>query len=133
MTFKEMIKSYELTEQEALLLADTIQQGEWGDAKVMFLSDNGDVEEWAMGYCTNDAYLGEHFERRMLPNMFKQLYKKLTPCGIHGYDFSHFSDWWGDGTGDMLFIKTPENETSDSWSEQSLTWAKEIINNHKNA
>ena len=51
-----------LTEEQRLLLKDTIRHGAWGDADSTFLSEDGVCEtDFMFGYCTNDAKKGGAF------------------------------------------------------------------------
>ena len=89
-----------LTDKQQTLLKDTIKFGSWGDGDYEFLI-NGEYKTCGMyGYCTNDAKEGGHFSGRQVSAMFRGLYKKII-----GEFFSHASDWWGDGSGDMMFIR----------------------------
>lgn len=108
-----------LTADEKQLLKDTINEGGWGDSDWEFLDESGNVETVAMyGYCTNDAYLAGHFKGRVVATMFKSIYKKLCPaCNNQvGRYISHCNDWWGDGSGDMLFIRTGYYRTFEEWA-----------------
>lgn len=54
--------------------------------------------------------------------MFRSIYKKMcsacdNQAGIH---LSHCSDWWADGSGDMLFVRS-------AWDKAWMEWAKEPI------
>ena len=97
-----------LTADEQQLLKDTINYGGWGDTPMEFLDGNGNVETtYGFGYCTNDAKKAGNFKGRIVSQMFKSIYKKMCPeyhnqIGMH---ISHKNDWWGDGSGDMLFIR----------------------------
>lgn len=97
-----------LTADEQQLLKDTINYGGWGDTTMEFLDGNGNVEtDWGFGYCTNNAKDAGNFKGRIVSQMFKSIYKKMCPehqnqIGMH---ISHVNDWWGDGSGDMLFIR----------------------------
>ena len=102
-----------LNENQQQLLKDTINHGCWGDSEIAFT----DGEYPSTGYCTNDAKRGGHFQGRQISSMFRSIYKKLCPNGGVGDIISHCSDWWGDGTGDMLFIK-------DGWDHAFEQWAK---------
>ena len=96
-----------LTSDEQQLLKDTINYGSWGDSEWEFLDVNGNVKTEAMyGYCTNDAKKAGHFSGRKVSSMFRSMYKKLCPTNHNqiGRYISHCNDWWGDGSGDMLFI-----------------------------
>ena len=110
-----------LTDDEQQLLKDTIKFGSWGDADYMFLDDNGNLETVMMwGYCTNDARDGGHFSGRIVSQMFRSIYKKMCPENYHqiGHVISHCCDWWGDGSGDMLFIRSEYVDAFDAWAIQ---------------
>lgn len=108
-----------LTDSEKQLLKDTINKGDWGDSDWEFLDENGNVETVAMyGYCTNDAHCAGHFKGRVVAAMFKSIYKKLCPENHNqiGRYISHCNDWWGDGSGDMLFIRTGYYNAFEEWA-----------------
>lgn len=108
-----------LTENEKQLLKDTIRYGAWGDCDQEFLSDKKEVyTARCYGYCTNDAKCGGHFKGREISNMFRSIYRKLCPFNKNkiGEYISHCRDWWGDGSGDMLFIKSPYDEYFMAWA-----------------
>ena len=108
-----------LTASEKQLLKDTINHGAWGDSAWEFLDENNNVETAAMyGYCTNDAHLAGHFKGRIVASMFKSIYKKLCPaCNNQvGRFISHCNDWWGDGSGDMLFIREGYHSAFEEWA-----------------
>lgn len=108
-----------LTADEKQLLKDTINEGGWGDSDWEFLDENGKIETVSMyGYCTNDAHLAGHFKGRIVSTMFKSIYKKLCPEHNNqiGRYISHCNDWWGDGSGDMLFIRTGYYRTFEKWA-----------------
>lgn len=114
----EVIKTIEsqLTVDQQQLLKDTINYGCWGDCDQDFLNANGERETVsAMGYCTNDAKEATHFKGRTVSSMFRAIYKKLCPNGIGQY-LSHCTDWWGDGSGDMLFIRSTDCEEVEAWA-----------------
>lgn len=109
-----------LTEEQQQLLKDTINYGAWGDADMEFLDENGNIETVGMyGYCTNDAHLAGHFKGRIVSTMFKSIYKKLCPEHNNqiGRYISHCNDWWGDGSGDMLFIRYSHYEAFEEWAK----------------
>lgn len=116
-TIEEIL--YLLTQEEQQLLKDTIKYGSWGDAEYEFLSDNGDMEIVPMyGYFTNEAKLGGHFSGRKISAMFRSIYKKLCPYDKNqiGKYISHCRNWWGDGTGDMLFIREEYVDLFEKWA-----------------
>ena len=85
------------------------------------LDENGNIETVAMyGYCTNDAKEAGHFSGRKISAMFRSIYKKLCPENHNqtGRYISHCNDWWGDGSGDMLFIRTGYYRAFEEWARQ---------------
>lgn len=106
----------QLNEQETEVLKCTVKQGGWGSADYEFLTETGETETADLyGYFTNDIKV-EGLNRKQLPAIYKSIYKKLcNPRGIGRY-ISHCSDWWGDGSGDMLFIRYELNETFKHWA-----------------
>ena len=113
----ELIESV-LSDEEQQLLKDTIRYGSWGDGQYDFKVDGEIRTEWMMGYCVNDAKDGGHFEGKKLGPMFRSIYKKLGLEKGAGEYISHASDWWGDGSGDMLFVR-------DDVYQEIKEWAKE--------
>lgn len=110
-----------LTSDEQQLLKDTINYGGWGDSDWEFLDDNEKVETITMyGYCTNDAKRAGHFSGRKVSSMFRSIYKKLCPVNQNqiGRYISHCNDWWGDGSGDMLFIRKGYYNAFEEWARK---------------
>ena len=108
-----------LTPDEQQLLKDTINYGGWGDGEMEFLDDDGNEETDSMyGYCTNDAKQGGHFKGRKVSAMFRSMYGKLCVGRNHtvGRFISHCNDWWGDGSGDMLFIRSEYSDAFEEWA-----------------
>lgn len=107
-----------LTNEEQQLLKDVIKFGFWGDSEEEFLNEEGEVEYFEMeGYCTNDAKRGGNFTGRKISVLFRSIYRKLCPKNNRiGKAISHCSDWWGDGTGDMLFIRDIYVEAFRQWA-----------------
>ena len=108
-----------LTADEQLLLKDTINYGSWGDSDWEFIDDNGEVGFFAMyGYCTNDAKRAGHFSGRKISSMFRSIYRKLCPINHNqiGRYISHCNDWWGDGSGDMMFIRKGFYNAFEEWA-----------------
>lgn len=84
-----------------------------------FLDKDGNIESCMMfGYCTNDAKLAGNFSGRKVSAMFRSIYKKLCPYNHNqiGRYISHCSDWWGDGSGDMLFVRSYYCDAFKVWS-----------------
>lgn len=120
MTAQEVINTFEtiLTPDEQQLLKDTIIHGSWGDCDMEFQNENCEVETVsAWGYCTNDAHRGGHFKGRIVSTMFCSIYRKLCPNKGMGQYMAQCHDWWGDGTGDMLFLR-------EDFTDEYYEWAK---------
>lgn len=120
-TIREIVKV--LTPEEQQLLKDTFLFGGWGDTETEFLDEEGKTEVvGAWGYCTNDAREGKHFAGRVVATMFRSIYRKLCTANRNqiGAHLSHCNDWWGDGSGDMLFVRS-------AWDKAWMEWAKEPI------
>lgn len=84
-----------------------------------FRNEVGEVETaYAWGYCTNDAKDAGHFSGRKVASMFKSIYKKLCPDNHTGRFLSQCNDWWGDGSGDMLFIRGEACKVVEEWAKQ---------------
>ena len=109
----------ELTEKEQQLLKDTINYGFWGDCDMEFLNEQDGIETVAAyGYCTNDAKDAGNFKGRQISAMFKSIYRKLCPEKGVGRYLTHISDWWGDESGDMLFIRYEDVEAVEEWAKK---------------
>lgn len=112
-----------LTQDEQQLLKDAIKYGSWGNGEYEFLAVPDQLDEYETvgmyGYCTNDAKSGGHFEGRKISAMFRSIYRKLCPSHNNkiGYIISHCRDWWGDGSGDMLFIREEYVDAFEEWSK----------------
>lgn len=109
-----------LTDVQKQILKDTINCGMWGDCDMSFLDEDGNVEtDHCYGYCTNDAKLAGNHSGRAVSANFRAIYKKMCPCDTEiGEVISHFSDWWGDGSGDMLFIRDEYVDAFTEWAKQ---------------
>lgn len=117
----EAIKIIEsqLTTDEQQLLKDTINYGAWGDCDMEFRNEAGGIETaYAWGYCTNDAKHAGNFSGHKVATMFKSIYKKLCPDNHTGRFISQCNDWWGDGSGDMLFIRGELSNSLEEWAKQ---------------
>lgn len=123
-TIRTIVKVLNITADEQQLLKDTIKHGYWGDASAEFVDEKlGDIiVADAEIYTTNDAKQGGHFSGRQVSTMFRSIYKKM--CSAHGNQagihLSHCNDWWGNGTGDVLMLRSDEDS---AWKE----WAKEPV------
>jgi hypothetical protein len=110
-----------LTDDERQLLKDAVRHGCWGDGEYEFLTDSGEFETAGMmGYCTNDAKKAGHFSGRQVSAMFRSIYRKLCSGDGNrtGRVVSHCRDWWGDGSGDMMFVRHDWHEAFDKWSRE---------------
>ena len=120
-----------LSPDEKTILRDCIRCGAWGDTVETFLDADGNKEEVnCYGYCTNDASEGGHFKGRKVSSLFRSLVSKLAPLNGMGAVFSHASDWWGDGSGDMLFIRTGFYHLFEDWAvvAESSVFDDETLN-----
>ncbi len=108
-----------LTSEQKQLLKDTINYGGWGNADMEFVTENGIMTLDSNGYIVNKAKEAGHFSGRKISAMFRSIYKKLCTNGCCGVFLTHVSDWWGNGSGDMVFIR-------DEYITAFEEWAKEI-------
>lgn len=109
-----------LSNDEQQLLKDTFNKGFWGSCDYEFLKEDGTIETvYAYGYCTNDAQEAGNFKGRIVSSMFRSIYKKLCAGEGNriGRQLSHCNDWWGDGSGDMLFIRSSHYEAFEEWAK----------------
>lgn len=107
-----------LSPDEKTILRDCIRYGAWGDTAEEFLDADGNIQDavYCYGYCTNDASKGGHFKGRKVSSLFRSLVAKLAPKNGVGEVFAHCSDWWGDGSGDMLFIRGSFYKLFEEWA-----------------
>lgn len=106
-----------LRPQHRYLLALTIKNGLWGDCDYEFLNPNNEFETvHALGYITNDIAGGG----RRISAMFKAIYSLLCDDKGCGQFLSHASDWWGDGSGDVLFIRYNDEHEWTQWADNEL-------------
>ena len=116
-TVEEILK--DLSDEQKQLLKDTIKEGFWGDTEQNFLDEDGKVvEDYSYGYCTNDAKKAGHFSGRKISGMFNAIYNKLCPNNGIGQYITQCHDWWGDGSGDMLFIRSGYYQLFEKWAEK---------------
>lgn len=108
-----------LTDEQKQLLKDTIVYGFWGDCDYVFIGLYGKPEtDYAYGYITNDAKEAGHFSGRKVSAMFRSMYRRLGLVDGIGEVISHATDWWGDGSGDMLFIRDEYVSPFEKWSKE---------------
>ena len=119
-TFNEILEN--LTNDQKQLLADTINYGSWGDCQEYFPGEEKAV--WIYGYITDCAYKGGHFERRSLSNRFRSLFKALHLEGNKwcksNSEMIWRYNWWGDGTGSVLFIREEMTDEIENWAAQMI-------------
>ena len=131
-TFESIISELneKLTVEQIQLIKDTINYGGWGDTEIGFMDENGNgVTAYAFGYFTNEAKRAGHFEGRKISAMFRSIYSRL---GMNQYKgegqneyFCHISNWWGDGSGDVFFIRSNRSENGGvALYEQFEEWAR---------
>ena len=97
------------TLNQSIVIAETLYYAGWGDAEEKFNSEDW---EGCWGGCTNDLWASAPTVRRIygsrssLSGVFSGISNILK--GEAGRYFQMRPDWWGDGTGDMLFINLDE-------------------------
>lgn len=110
------------TEKQIQLLKDAWRYGSWGDSEVDF---GGDEDEWGLGACTNDAKIGKHFTGRQISGIMSGIAKKINKT--HTDLIASYPNWWGDGTGDMVFFNTRAfgyDNSTEFWDALNK-WSKE--------
>lgn len=81
-------------------MKDAWRYGQWGDCEIAF---NGDDEDsWALGACTNDIKKGGNFTSRQISGIMSGISKKIVETKTNMVE--NIPDWWGDGSGDMIFF-----------------------------
>lgn len=101
------------TPEEIQAVRDAWNHGLWGDSVVRF----ADKDEFGIGACTNDIHLAGNFKGREVTNICRKIANRIRKQGLDW--INHFNDWWGDGSGDMLFIAVKVG----SWDELT-EWAR---------
>lgn len=111
-----------LSDDEKQLLADTINFGAWGSTSMEFYNDDGEYTcEECYGFITNRAKDAGHFSGRKVSAMFRSIYSKVerersSKHSGEGEIISHYNNWWGDGSGDVLFIREPFDDEAKAWA-----------------
>lgn len=80
-------------------MKDAWRYGQWGDCEIVFWVDE---ESWALGACTNDIKIGGNFTGRQISGIVSSISKRIDEVKTNMVKNIH--DWWGDGTGDMIFF-----------------------------
>ena len=109
------------TEKQIQVLKDAWRYGQWGDSMILFADG---YEAWGLGACTNDAKKGGHFTGRQISGIMSGISKNVD--STHTSLVEVFPDWWGDGTGSMVFFNIDAlgyEDSSVAWDELDK-WAK---------
>ena len=109
------------TEKQIQALKDAWRYGAWGDSEVNF---GGDEDEFGLGACTDDIHLGKHFSGRQISGIMSGISKKIDQTGTDLV--ASYPDWWGDGTGDMVFFNYHAfrfDNSTDAWKAFN-EWSK---------
>ena len=111
------------TEKQIQAMKDAWKYGSWGDCDIMFYGD--DHNSYAFGACTNDIKNGDHFSGRQISGILGGISRNIKNknCNL----VENIPDWWGDGSGDMIFFNVNAfglSEATDAWDEFNK-WANE--------
>lgn len=108
-----------LTAEQKQVLKDCINHGGWGSGDMAFLNEKGETETDMMwGYYTNAAKEAGNFKGRKISGLFRGIYNRL--CALDhevGEVITHCTNWWGNGTGDMLFIRKSYVDAFEAWAK----------------
>lgn len=101
------------TKEEIQAVRDAWNHGLWGDSSVEFAGK----DEMGIGACTNDIRLAGNFKCREVTNICRKIANRIKKQGLDW--INHFNDWWGDSSGDMLFISCEVGEWDElkEWAE----------------
>lgn len=108
-------------EKQIQAMKDAWRCGAWGDSEVNF---GGEDDAWGLGACTNDIKDGGNFSGRQISGIVSGISKKIDETGTNMV--ACFPDWWGDGSGDMIFFNTEAlgyNNSTDGWKALD-EWSK---------
>lgn len=110
---QKAFESLDLTANAIQLIKDVIRYGYWGDSDFTF---NGETK-MGDGYITNDAKRGGHFSGKQISGIMSGVAKaaKTHQCSF----MVSMSDWWGDGTGDVLAFSTDfaSSDELEAWAQ----------------
>lgn len=110
---QKAFESLDLTANAIQLIKDVIRYGYWGDADFTF---NGETK-MGDGYITNDAKRGGHFLGKQISGIMSGVAKatKTHQCSF----MASYTDWWGDGTGDVLAFSTDfaSSDELEAWAQ----------------
>ena len=85
-------------EKQMVVINNVLTTGFWGDADMTF-GDNKNAT-YAYGFFTNETNC--EYKGKQLSGIFSGIAKVLKETKSEY--FLMFSDWWGDGSGDMFFV-----------------------------
>lgn len=107
-----------LNDEQKQLLADTIKCGFWGSCEYEFADHDatGYVTDMCSVFITNDAKKGGHYNGRKISAMFRAIYKKVETMPNAGTIIANCRDWWGNKSGDVLFIRAPYDTYFKVWA-----------------
>lgn len=97
--FKKVISQY-FNERQQQAFKDVILYGGWGDATVGF----SDGDAYGYGFITNDTAEGGHFKGREVTQVWSEISRIIKKTDA-GQFLAHRNDYWGDGSGDVIFIR----------------------------
>ena len=97
--FKKVISQY-FNERQQQAFKDVILYGGWGDATVGF----SDGDAMGYGFITNDTSEGGHFKGREVTQVWSEISRIIKKTDV-GQFLAHRNDYWGDGSGDVIFIR----------------------------
>jgi len=101
-------------EKQIQAMKDAWRYGQWGDCEISFYGD--DEDSWALGACTNDIKKGGNFTGRQISGIMSGISKKIVEAKTNMVE--NIPDWWGDGSGDMIFF----NYVVFGFEDSSIAW-----------
>lgn len=101
-------------EKQIQAMKDAWRYGQWGDCEILFNGEN--ENSWALGACTNDIKVAKHFTGRQISGIMSGISKKIAETKTNLVE--NIPDWWGDGTGDMIFF----NYEAFGFENSSVAW-----------
>lgn len=111
------ILSTVFNEKQIQAMKDAWKYGAWGDTELTF-ADGTDA--WAYGACTNDIKTGGRFTGRQISGIMSGISKKISETKTNMVE--NIPDWWGDGSGDMIFFNISAlglDDSKDAWDEMN--------------
>ena len=108
-----------LTKSEKRLLKNIINNGACGNYACSFLDDKGNVETVeAYGYSVYYSCRVALLKGCKITAICQSICRKLCSAVNNqvGRYISHRNDWWGDGAGDMIFIREGYHSAFEEWA-----------------